>query len=166
MKNKLLILFAFLAIGIMSCDLGDDPDPGGTATQAVAGEWYTTFTVNGEDVYGIGYALITTSNTAANVANEFLVTDNGNQWDYKVKSPLNLDAKTFGGTDLQNIAYDIKVNITDERFFQVQPQLPVAMLLTVFTSKSNSLMIPVLFMKLPDIVAQDFLKMSIDLKFI
>ena len=57
--------------------------------------------------------MITTSNTAANVANEFLITDNGNQWDYKVKSPLNLDAKTFGGTDLQNIAYDIKVNITD-----------------------------------------------------
>lgn len=111
MKNKLLILLAFLTIGLMSCDLGDDPDPGGTATQAVAGEWYTTFNVAGD--VGGGYSLITTSNTAANVANEFLITDNGNQWDYKVKSPLNLDAKTFGGTDLQNIAYDIKVNITD-----------------------------------------------------
>ncbi len=111
MKNKLLILVAFLTIGLMSCDLGDDPDPGGTATQAVAGEWFTTFNVAGD--VGGGYSLITTSNTAANVANEFLITDNGNQWDYKVKSPLNLDAKTFGGTDLQNIAYDIKVNITD-----------------------------------------------------
>ena len=48
MKNKLLILVAFLSIGIMSCDLGDDPDPGGTATQAVAGEWYTTFNVLGD----------------------------------------------------------------------------------------------------------------------
>ncbi|MBK9103076.1 MAG: hypothetical protein IPL92_00500 [Saprospiraceae bacterium] len=111
MKNKLLILVAFLTIGLMSCDLGDDPDPGGTATQAVAGEWFTTFNVAGD--VGGGSSLITTSNTAANVANEFLITDNGNQWDYKVKSPLNLDAKTFGGTDLQNIAYDIKVNITD-----------------------------------------------------
>lgn len=111
MKNKLLILVAFLTIGLMSCDLGDDPDPGGTATQAVAGEWFTTFNVAGD--VGGGYSLITTSNTAANVANEFLITDNGNQWDYKVKSPLNLDAKTFGGNDLQNIAYDIKVNITD-----------------------------------------------------
>lgn len=113
MKNKILILFAFLSIGVMSCDLGDDPTPGGTATQAVAGEWFTTFTVGGEDIYGIGYALITTSNTAANTANEFLITDNANTWDYKVKSPLNLDAKTFGGSTLTNLSYDITVNITN-----------------------------------------------------
>lgn len=113
MKNKLLILFAFLSIGMMSCDLGNDPDVGGTATQAVAGEWFTTFTIDGEDVYGLGYQLVTTSNTAANSAGEFLITDDGNQWDYKVKSPLNLDAKTFGGTGLANLAYDITVNIAN-----------------------------------------------------
>lgn len=97
----------------MSCDLGNDPDIGGTATQAVAGEWFTTFTIDGEDVYGLGYQLVTTSNTAANSAGEFLITDDGNQWDYKVKSPLNLDAKTFGGTGLANLAYDITVNIAN-----------------------------------------------------
>ncbi len=113
MKNKLLILFAFLSIGMMSCDLGNDPDIGGTATQAVAGEWFTTFTIDGEDVYGLGYQLITTSNTAANSAGEFLITDDGHQWDYKVKSPLNLDAKTFGGTGLANLSYDISVNIAN-----------------------------------------------------
>lgn len=113
MKNKLLILFAFLSIGMMSCDLGNDPDVGGTTTQAVAGEWFTTFTIGGEDVYGLGYQLITTSNTAANTAGEFLITDDGHTWDYKVKSPLNLDAKTFGGTGLTNLAYDITVNIAN-----------------------------------------------------
>jgi hypothetical protein len=111
MKNKLLILFAFLAVGLMSCDLGDDPDVGGTATQAVAGEWYTTFNVSGDS--GGDYYLITTSNTAANSVNEFLIHDGAHTWDYRVKCPLNLDAKTFGGAGLQNLAYDITVNITN-----------------------------------------------------
>ena len=95
----------------MSCDLGNDPDIGGTATQAVAGEWFTTFNVSGDT--GGDYYLITTSNTAANSTNEFLIFDDANTWDYKVKSPLNLDAKTFGGTGLQNLAYDITVNIAN-----------------------------------------------------
>ena len=111
MKNKLLILFACLSIGMMSCDLGNDPDVGGTATQAVAGEWFTTFNVSGDT--GGDYYLISTSNTAANSTNEFLIFDDANTWDYKVKSPLNLDAKTFGGTGLQNLAYDITVNIAN-----------------------------------------------------
>ncbi len=113
MKNKLLILFAFLSIGMMSCDLGNDPDVGGTATQAVAGEWYTTFTIAGEDVYGLGYQLITTANTAANVPTEFIIYDDAHTWDYKVKTPLNLNAKTFGGTSLPNLSYDITVNIAN-----------------------------------------------------
>lgn len=111
MKSKILILFACITFGFMSCDLGNDPTVGGTATQAVAGEWWVTFSLGGEDL--TGYTLTTTSNTAANSTNEFLVTDNANQWDYKVKCPLNLDAKSFGGADLQNLSYDIKVAITD-----------------------------------------------------
>jgi hypothetical protein len=111
MKNKLLILFAFLTIGLMSCDLGDDPDVGGTATQAVAGEWFTTFNVSGES--GGAYHLLTTSNTAANSTTEFLINDNAETWDYKVKTPLNLDAKTFGGSALPNLSYDITVNIAN-----------------------------------------------------
>lgn len=111
MKNKILILFAFVTLGLMSCDLGDDPVVGGTATQAMAGEWWVTFSIGGTDL--TGYTLTTTSNTAANSTSEFLVTDNANAWDYKVKCPINLDAKTFSGTSLANLSYDITVNITD-----------------------------------------------------
>jgi hypothetical protein len=113
MKLKLLIFIALLGIGFASCDLTDDPEIGGTVTQAVAGEWWTTFTIAGEDVYGLGYQVITTSNTAANSASEFLVHDGGHTWDYKVKVPLNLDAKSFGGTALENISYPITVNIAN-----------------------------------------------------
>ena len=113
MKQKLLIFIALLGIGFTSCDLGDDPAIGGTATQAVAGEWWTTFTIDGEDVYGLGYQPITTSNPAANTTTEFLIHDDAHTWDYKAKVPLNLDAKTFGGTGLQNLSYDITMNITN-----------------------------------------------------
>lgn len=113
MKNKLLILFAFVSLGLISCDLGDDPDVGGTVTQSVAGEWWTLFTIDGEDVYGLGYNVVTTANTAANVPTEFLISDDAHTWDYKVKSPLSLDAKTFGGAGLTNLSYDITVNITN-----------------------------------------------------
>lgn len=113
MKLNLLILLGLFVFGFTACDLGDDPAVGGTATEEVAGEWWTTFTIDGEDIYGIGYQVITTSNTAANVPTEFLITDDGHTWDYKVKVPLNLDAKTFGGTGLENLAYDITVNVTN-----------------------------------------------------
>lgn len=111
MKNKFLILIALFSLGLASCDLGDDPVIEGTATQAVAGEWWTTFSQGGQDL--TGYQQITTSNTAANVPTEFLITDNAHQWDYKVKVPLNLDARTFGGTGLANLAYPITVNVTN-----------------------------------------------------
>lgn len=115
MKNTILIFLASLSFGIMSCDLGDDPDSGGTATEAVAGEWFTTFTIEGEDVYGLGYQLITTSNTAANVPTEFLIADDGHTWNYRVKCPLNLDARTFGGNGLISLVpdYGIAVNIAN-----------------------------------------------------
>lgn len=116
MKNILWIFIVLVSIGFASCDLGDEPEIGGTATEAVAGEWWTTFSVGGQDL--TGYTLITTSNTAANVATEFLISDNAHQWDYIVKSPLNLDAQTFGGTGLQNLSYDITVNITNGKILE------------------------------------------------
>ena len=118
MKSKLLIFLAFLSFGMVSCDLGDDPEVGGTATEAVAGEWWVTLSLDGQDL--TGYTELTTSNTAANVASEFLITDNAHQWDYKVKSPLNLAAQTFGGTGLQNLVpgYDITVDITNGKILE------------------------------------------------
>jgi len=118
MKNILWIFIVLVSIGFASCDLGDDPAIGGTATEAVAGEWWTTFTLGGEDVYGLGYNIITTSNTAANVPTEFLISDNAHTWEYVVKSPLNLDAQTFGGTGLTDLGDTITVNITNGKILE------------------------------------------------
>lgn len=114
MKNKIFLFLALSAmLSLTSCDLGKDPEIEGTAVQEMAGEWWTTFTVGGEDVYGLGYQQITTSNTASNTANEFLLTDHAHTWSYTAKVPINYAAKTFSGGNLSNYDYDITMNITD-----------------------------------------------------
>ena len=63
MKNNLLIFIALIAIGFTSCDLGNDPEIGGTATQEVNGEYFVRlFSEPGGALY-IDYTLTTISNT-------------------------------------------------------------------------------------------------------
>lgn len=77
---------------------------GGTATQALAGEWYVTVDAvdaagnvveGGEDVYGLGKFLLNTYNTAANVDDQMWLDDNGNFWDFKIKLTSDVKNLTF-----------------------------------------------------------------------
>ncbi|OIP82101.1 MAG: hypothetical protein AUK44_08680 [Porphyromonadaceae bacterium CG2_30_38_12] len=111
------IILLSLPIFITSCE----KDPiGGTATEAVAGEWYVTaaaIDANGvvvdADWWGVGRFHLDTYNTSANTTDSMWVNDHGNLWDFNVKVGLNLSAKTFSGTDLENVSYVSKVTITD-----------------------------------------------------
>src|SRR5688500_15081523 len=106
MKQKLLIFIALLGIGFASCDLGDDPAIGGTATQAVSGEYFVQlFSAPGGDLY-LDYTMMTVSNTAANVDNRVRITDNGHIWNYTGEFDLNLAAQTFSGDRVPNAFYD------------------------------------------------------------
>src|SRR6187551_1635073 len=105
MKNKLLILFAFLSIGFASCDLGDDPAIGGTATKALAGEYFVQLlSAPGGDVY-VDYTQWTISNTAANVADKIRISDNGNVWDFSGVFNADVNALTFSGTSIANPSF-------------------------------------------------------------
>ena len=92
---------------------------GGTATQALAGEWYVTanvvdenLEVLAEDFFGMGQFHVNTYNTAANVPNEIWVDDLGNFWEFKVKATANVDNYTFSTPDsVANAYYDCKVLI-------------------------------------------------------
>lgn len=84
---------------------------GGTATEATAGQWYVTFdgadesgnVIEGfEDLFGVGRVLILTTNTAANNANEMMVSDLGNFWDFKVKVATDPATMTFQTTTTDN----------------------------------------------------------------
>lgn len=122
---KLIALFAFMTIAFTSCEEEGyaDYDPGQTNVKEVSGEWYVKFLVDGEDIYGIGYTLLDTYNTAANSSDTMWINDNMNTWVYKVKVPVNIDAKTFSGNDLESSIdddddpvtpnYEVTVNISE-----------------------------------------------------
>ena len=106
MKNKLLLLLISLSFGIMSCDLGDDPDPGGTATEAIAGEYYVQLlSAPGGDVY-LDYSLVTISNTAANTANQIRISDDEHIWGFNSVFNVDLATLTFSGDKVANALYD------------------------------------------------------------
>lgn len=96
---------AFLSIGFVSCDLGDDPDPGGTATQALAGEYYTQlFSEPGGDLY-VDYQLLTISNTAANTADKIRFKDDEHIWGYNSVFNADVNNRTFSGDAAANALY-------------------------------------------------------------
>lgn len=120
MKNaKYLLLTLALAL-LTACE---KDDIGGTATEALAGDWYVLVTCvdddgntiyEDEDFFGLGYTHLLTYNTAANVADEMFVDDLGNFWEYKVRVTSDQSALTFS-TDgsVANEYYDCDVVITD-----------------------------------------------------
>ena len=106
MKNKFSILFALLALGVISCDLGDDPVDGGTATEAIAGEYYTLLIDTSDGHVLADYSLITISNTAANTADQIRIKDDGNFWGFNSIVNVDLATLTFSSDTVLNDAYD------------------------------------------------------------
>lgn len=96
---------------------------GGTATEALAGDWYVTIDAadeNGnvveglEDPFGLGRIHVATFNTAANTADKLYVTDFGDFWGFKVRTNSDVNALTFSTAGaVANESYDCNVTITD-----------------------------------------------------
>jgi hypothetical protein len=110
-----IILSLFVVVSFTSCDEGGDPDPGQTSTVDMAGDWFVEFLVDGEDIYSIGYAMITTHNTSADDGTEMWIDDHQNTWWFKVKTPINVSNLTFSGTGLASNydGYEITVDISN-----------------------------------------------------
>jgi len=95
----LYIMLCGMSMLVLSCN-SDDPNIKHTNAEAFAGEWFVTVTVGGADVNG-GYKTIVTSNTAANVSTEIIVSDlvdpNGDFSfsGYKVKAQSDIKTMTF-----------------------------------------------------------------------
>ena len=122
--NK-IALISILFIGLISCENNgyEDFTQVNSPSVALDGEWYVQTLYNGKVV--VDYKLIYTYDTAANGA-EMWVDDKGNIWNFKCKSPVNVDALTFAGNNLASSVvdddpktpnvietYDINVNITE-----------------------------------------------------
>ena len=101
MKKYLVLLFTALAVSFTSCD--NETEPGGTAVEKMAGDWWVTATVmqNGNEVgdSGVGHFQMYTYNTAANVPTEMWLEDGGNFRNYKVRVNVDYNARTFTTND-------------------------------------------------------------------
>jgi hypothetical protein len=105
MMKKLTLIFTVGIMVFASCKK-DLKDPGGTAAEKVANEWWVTFTdTTGEDLYGLGHIRIATYNTSAN-NNEMWVDDLGNTYVFKVKSTVDYSNLTFSAKDAANEYFD------------------------------------------------------------
>ncbi|NND33193.1 MAG: hypothetical protein HKN76_11435 [Saprospiraceae bacterium] len=113
MKQIKFIFFLSMLLGVVSCDLTDPPAIEGVALEEMTGEWWVTFTVDGEDIYGIGYNIITTYNTAANNTTEMWLDDLEHTWSFKLRTPVNPETLSFGGSGLSEQYYDITATVTN-----------------------------------------------------
>lgn len=111
MKNIVnALIFLIAANLVVSCDEGGNLDPGATAVVEMSGDWFVQTFVGGEMV--ADYAQISTYNTASDDGTEIWLDDHGNIWDFKVKSPINLSALTFSGTNLNSDVEGYAITVT------------------------------------------------------
>ena len=121
--KKIVYFIAAVCVSVLfaSCD---KEEPGGTATENTAGDWYVTADAiddNGDVVipdFNHGRFHVLTYNTAANTPTEMIVEDQGNFWDFKVRVAVDQNARTFFTTTTENNNMvadyeDINVTITD-----------------------------------------------------
>ncbi|MBD8001784.1 lipid-binding protein [Phocaeicola faecium] len=101
MKKYLILLLTALSVSFTSCD--NETEPGGTAVEKMAGDWWVTATImqNGNEVgdSGAGHFRMYTYNTAANVPTEMWLEDGGNFRNYKVRVNVDYNARTFTTND-------------------------------------------------------------------
>lgn len=101
MKKYLILLLTALSVSFTSCD--NETEPGGTAVEKMAGDWWVTATImqNGNEAVdsGAGHFRMYTYNTAANVPTEMWLEDGGNFRNYKVRVNVDYNARTFTTND-------------------------------------------------------------------
>ncbi|MFA5327165.1 MAG: lipid-binding protein [Prolixibacteraceae bacterium] len=108
MKKYFLILFVVLSVVFSSCDKKAEYIEIDSQVVEAAGEWWIKFS---KTDYETGYLKVLTFNTAADVATEMWVSDNGNWKDIKFKCPVNISDLTFGGTSLVNATTEMTVTL-------------------------------------------------------
>ena len=132
MKKIVYSILAVAAISMASCA---KEEPGMTATEPLAGQWYVTFDAvdnDGKlveaDPHQKGRVLTATFNTSANSANQMWVSDLNNFWEYQAKVNCDVNTLTFSSADwVDNYTYDCKVKITDGKMLKGAAKTPSGM---------------------------------------
>lgn len=118
--NK-VALFVMATTLFSSCDKVEDITIEGTLVESMSGDWYIQRYKKDSAPSG-DYVLISTYNTASN-GKEMWIDDGAHDYEYKFKIPVNIDALTFSGTDIESSIdhddkpetpnYDITVTVSN-----------------------------------------------------
>jgi hypothetical protein len=108
MKKYLIYTVFLFVVAFSSCDVKEEYEQINSQVMEASGEWWIKFSKTG---YETGYLKVLTFNTAADVATEMWISDNGNWKNIKVKCPVNIENLTFAGTNLANAATSMTVVI-------------------------------------------------------
>ena len=108
---KKIIAIFLVTIGILSCDLGNEPEIQGTKIQEMCGEWYIeVFDENGA-LAAAGYHLITTSNTASNTETDMMLDDH-ELWPCKVKCQVNYAGRSIIAASALSNEYNESIGVS------------------------------------------------------
>lgn len=113
--KKIAIYTLLVCISLLWIGCQEDPEPGGTATQDVAGEWWVRIYIGGTDEGDIvvDYVKMMTFNTSSNSPDSLWIYDVDNFWEFQVKAGYDKANKTFSVSQGANATYDSEVTITD-----------------------------------------------------
>ncbi|MDB5121393.1 MAG: hypothetical protein JWN56_2611 [Sphingobacteriales bacterium] len=138
MNRRHISLYTVIATLLVALSLGsckkESPDPGGTAVQAVAGEWWVqvrdadgNFTPDfAEDYYHFA-----TYNTAANSPTEIWIDDLESFWAIKGKINVNVSALTFSSSaPIGNVYYESQFTVANGKIINSVSKGPVSKAVT------------------------------------
>ncbi|CAM3522563.1 lipid-binding protein [Zobellia roscoffensis] len=112
-SKKLSYLFLSFALisSFISCDqVESEPDDSDILISEVTGKWVVDMIYNGDPQ---GTNTISIYNTGANDTDMMWIDDLEHSWGLKAKTPLNFEALTFGGSDLDELYFDVTVTISE-----------------------------------------------------
>ena len=123
-------MFTAISFAFMGCE--NETEPGGTAVEKMAGDWWVTVDVidNGVNVgdSGVGHILMYTYNTSSNTSTEMWIDDDKHFWDYKAKVNVDYNNRTFSTTDfVDNMKYESKVKVLDGKVMEGVAKTPSGM---------------------------------------
>ena len=125
-SGTLLLILAILSV---ACRKEKDTDAGGTATQALAGEWWIQIKVNNTPVVA-DYFKVLTYNTTENVATKMWIDDQEHLWPFKFKIDVDPAAKTFTASAAPSSYSNITVKLANGKILDKVTKGPVSQVVT------------------------------------
>lgn len=126
--SSIFLITSILTLAV-SCRKESDDDAGGTATQAMAGEWWIQIAVDNQPVVP-DYFKILTYNTAENVGTKMWIDDLETLWPFKIKMDVNPQQKTFSANSSESAYSDITVTLKNGKVLMGVSQGPFSKAVT------------------------------------